>query len=85
MIKFGICCKNVFVTASSLFSSASMPKSVKLKLKGGGYVDPESGLEDKVSNATFPYFCFKNWRLWIMLIIEVRGTSNEMIFLLKIW
>jgi hypothetical protein len=26
-----------------------MPKSVKLKLKGGGYVDPESGLEDKVS------------------------------------
>jgi hypothetical protein len=40
---------NVFVSASSLFSSASMPKSVKLKLKGGGYVDPESGLEDKVS------------------------------------
>jgi hypothetical protein len=42
------CCINVFVAASSLFSSASMPKSVKLKLKGGGYVDPESGLEDKV-------------------------------------
>ena len=49
MIKFNICCINVFVSASSLFSSASMPKSVKLKLKGGGYVDPESGLEDKVS------------------------------------
>jgi hypothetical protein len=28
-----------------------MPKSVKLKLKGGGYVDPESGLEDKVRNS----------------------------------
>lgn len=25
-----------------------MPKSVKLKLKGGGYVDPDSGLQDKV-------------------------------------
>jgi len=37
-----------FWAGSSLFSSASMPKSVKLKLKGGGYVDPESGLEDKV-------------------------------------
>ena len=24
-----------------------VPKSVKLKLKGGGYVDPDSGLEDK--------------------------------------
>ncbi len=26
-----------------------MPKSVKLKLKGGGFVDPETGLEDKAS------------------------------------
>jgi len=31
----------------SMFQSASMPKSVKLKLKGGGYVDPDSGLDDK--------------------------------------
>ena len=31
-----------------MFQSASMPKSVKLKLKGGGYVDPDSGLQDKV-------------------------------------
>jgi len=33
----------------SMFKSASMPKSVKLKLKGGGYVDPDSGLQDKAS------------------------------------
>ena len=32
-----------------MFQSKSMPKSVKLKLKGGGYVDPDSGLEDKVN------------------------------------
>ena len=29
-----------------------MPKSVKLKLKGGGYVDPDSGLDDKVREDT---------------------------------
>lgn len=27
--------------------SKEMPKSVKMKLKGGGFVDPESGLEEK--------------------------------------
>ncbi len=27
--------------------SADLPKSMKLKLKGGAYVDPESGLEHK--------------------------------------
>ncbi len=32
---------------SSLFSSKDLPKSMKLKLKGGAYVDPESGLEHK--------------------------------------
>ena len=35
-----------------MFQSASMPKSVKLKLKGGGYVDPDSGLDDKVREDT---------------------------------
>jgi hypothetical protein len=30
-----------------------MPKSLKLKLKGGGYVDPESGLEDKARDLRF--------------------------------
>jgi hypothetical protein len=40
--------QNINFAASSLYSSSTMPKSVKLKLKGGGYVDPESGLEDKV-------------------------------------
>ena len=28
----------------SMFESSSLPKSVKLKLKGGGYVDPDSGI-----------------------------------------
>jgi len=31
----------------SMFESSSLPKSVKLKLKGGGYVDPDSGLQNK--------------------------------------
>ena len=30
-----------------MYIDQSMPKSMKLKLKGGAYVDPESGLEDK--------------------------------------
>ena len=34
-----------FVSASRFLSQA--PKSVKLKLKGGAYVDPDSELEDK--------------------------------------
>ena len=33
--------------SKSMFMSKEMPKSVKMKLKGGGFVDPESGLEDK--------------------------------------
>ena len=41
-----------------MFMSKEMPKSVKMKLKGGGFVDPESGLEDKahvlkVKNAVY--------------------------------
>jgi hypothetical protein len=40
-----------------------MPKSVKLKLKGGGYVDPESGLEDKVSKRYVPQAEAEGWRL----------------------
>ena len=42
----------VFITLlylGSHYESKSMPKSVKLKLKGGGFVDPETGLEDKAS------------------------------------
>ena len=35
--------------AGSRYESSNMPKSVKLKLKGGGFVDPETGLEDKAS------------------------------------
>ena len=27
--------------------SETIPKSVKMKLKGGGFVDPDSGLENK--------------------------------------
>jgi len=34
---------------SSRYESSSMPKSVKLKLKGGGFVDPDTKLEDKAS------------------------------------
>ncbi len=30
-----------------MFTGDAIPKSMKLKLKGGAYVDPESGLEDK--------------------------------------
>jgi len=33
--------------SGSMFMSKEMPKSVKMKLKGGGFVDPESGLEEK--------------------------------------
>jgi hypothetical protein len=44
-----------------------MPKSVKLKLKGGGYVDPESGLEDKVSKQ-YVLLVFKNWGFWRLTI-----------------
>ncbi len=35
------------LTGSSMFTGDAIPKSMKLKLKGGAYVDPESGLEDK--------------------------------------
>ena len=42
---------NVLYTDSLLFSASRFisqaPKSVKLKLKGGAYVDPDSGLQDK--------------------------------------
>jgi len=34
-------------SGSARFTSKDLPKSVKLKLKGGAYVDPESGLEHK--------------------------------------
>jgi hypothetical protein len=30
-----------------MFISKEMPKSLTLKLKGGAYVDPESGLDNK--------------------------------------
>ena len=33
--------------SGSMFIKKEMPKSVKMKLKGGGFVDPDSGLEDK--------------------------------------
>ena len=33
--------------SGSNFMSKELPKSVKMKLKGGGFVDPESGLEEK--------------------------------------
>ena len=33
--------------SGSTFMSKELPKSVKMKLKGGGFVDPESGLEEK--------------------------------------
>ena len=33
--------------SGSMFMKKEMPKSVKMKLKGGGFVDPDSGLEDK--------------------------------------
>ncbi len=33
--------------SGSAYFSKELPKSVKMKLKGGGFVDPESGLEDK--------------------------------------
>lgn len=33
-------------SGSSMFAK-ELPKSVKMKLKGGGFVDPDSGLEDK--------------------------------------
>ena len=32
--------------SGSMFEK-EMPKSMKMKLKGGGFVDPDSGLEDK--------------------------------------
>ena len=35
--------------SGSRYESSSMPKSVKLKLKGGGFVDPDTKLEDKAS------------------------------------
>ncbi len=66
------------MSASSLFSSASMPKSMKLKLKGGGYVDPESGLEDKVRKCNvFP--CLKTGVCGAqhMLIVQVKRTPHE--------
>ena len=33
--------------SKSFKEKKEMPKSVKMKLKGGGFVDPDSGLEDK--------------------------------------
>ena len=33
--------------SGSMYMKKEMPKSVKMKLKGGGFVDPDSGLEDK--------------------------------------
>ena len=33
--------------SGSLYMKKEMPKSMKMKLKGGGYVDPDSKLEDK--------------------------------------
>ena len=32
----------------SMFVPKSLPKSMKMKLKGGGFVDPDSNLEHKV-------------------------------------
>ena len=32
----------------SMFMKKDMPKSMKMKLKGGGFVDPDSNLEHKV-------------------------------------
>ena len=34
---------------SSMFMKKDMPKSMKMKLKGGGFVDPDSKLEHKVN------------------------------------
>ena len=34
-------------SGGSMYMKKEMPKSVKMKLKGGGFVDPESGLEEK--------------------------------------
>ena len=31
-----------------MFMKKDMPKSMKMKLKGGGFVDPDSNLEHKV-------------------------------------
>ena len=38
--------KSNFIFSASRFISGA-PKSVKLKLKGGAYVDPDSELQDK--------------------------------------
>ena len=49
LINIFILKKSDYIILATMFQSKSMPKSVKLKLKGGGYVDPDSGLEDKVN------------------------------------
>jgi hypothetical protein len=56
----------------------------KLKLKGGGYVDPESGLEDKVRKRYVPLLLFKNWGFWSsthVLIFQVKGHLTKIIFI----
>ena len=50
--------------AGSRYESSNMPKSVKLKLKGGGFVDPETGLEDKAS-------VYKVSIYWAQILLDI--------------